>query len=164
MKNIIVYSVFVGLFVYLLFLLRAELHIMQQNSYYNARYIKWLRSNFWGRLAVVRTLFKQKTKIKLNFTSRAIRLFACAMLLTGLLAYIPILLKADWRLSMFVLVICTLGSFTVILLANGCMMPIEKLIANWYVNDAKKKLKKHDGLIKIAITGSYGKTSVAKLL
>ena len=164
MSNIIIYTSCGILFLYLLFLLREELHIMQQNSYYNARYIKWLRSNFFFRLAVVRTLFKQKEKIKLNFTPRATRLFVCEIVLIVILVCIPILLNADLWLIILVLAICAFFSFAVILFANICMIPMEKIIAQWYINDAKKKLKKHDGLIKIAITGSYGKTSVKHFL
>ncbi len=36
--------------------------------------------------------------------------------------------------------------------------PIEESVKKWYFNDAKKKLIASDKLIKIAITGSFGKT------
>lgn len=36
--------------------------------------------------------------------------------------------------------------------------PIEESVKKWYFNDAKKKLSASDKLIKIAITGSFGKT------
>lgn len=38
-------------------------------------------------------------------------------------------------------------------------MPLEKGVQKYFINDAKKILRKHDDLIKIGITGSYGKTS-----
>ncbi|MDR0841039.1 MAG: UDP-N-acetylmuramoyl-tripeptide--D-alanyl-D-alanine ligase [Christensenellaceae bacterium] len=37
--------------------------------------------------------------------------------------------------------------------------PFEKAVHTWYKNDAKKKLAAQPGLIRIAITGSFGKTS-----
>lgn len=43
-------------------------------------------------------------------------------------------------------------------------LPVENGIKKWYFNDAKKKLAKHPGLIKIGITGSYGKTSTKFIL
>ena len=47
-----------------------------------------------------------------------------------------------------------------VVLVHFIMLPIEKSINNWYMNDAKKILKSRPELIKIGITGSYGKTSV----
>lgn len=44
------------------------------------------------------------------------------------------------------------------------MKPIENLINRGYVIKAKKKLEKFPALIKIGITGSYGKTSVKNFL
>ena len=37
--------------------------------------------------------------------------------------------------------------------------PLEKLVQGWYLNDAKKRLLKNQDLIRIGITGSFGKTS-----
>ncbi len=37
--------------------------------------------------------------------------------------------------------------------------PIERLIQSWYRNDAKKRLFQNPGLIRVGITGSFGKTS-----
>ena len=44
-------------------------------------------------------------------------------------------------------------------LVNLIMTPVEKLIAHRYIVLAKKKLKNNPDLIKIGITGSFGKTS-----
>ncbi|MBQ8960373.1 MAG: UDP-N-acetylmuramoyl-tripeptide--D-alanyl-D-alanine ligase [Ruminococcus sp.] len=45
-------------------------------------------------------------------------------------------------------------------LSNLINKPIETCINNWYINDAKKKLKSMPDLHKVGITGSYGKTSM----
>ena len=42
--------------------------------------------------------------------------------------------------------------------------PLEQAVKAWYFNDAKKLLKKRADLIKIGITGSYGKTSTKHAL
>lgn len=46
-----------------------------------------------------------------------------------------------------------------VLLAYFVTYPIEELIKRYYLNDAKRKLKARTDVIKIGITGSYGKTS-----
>ncbi|NCB32560.1 MAG: UDP-N-acetylmuramoyl-tripeptide--D-alanyl-D-alanine ligase [Erysipelotrichia bacterium] len=42
--------------------------------------------------------------------------------------------------------------------------PIEQAVQNWYINDAKKILKNHNDLVRIGITGSYGKTSTKNVM
>lgn len=49
-------------------------------------------------------------------------------------------------------------------IAHGILVPFENLNSLRYVNWAKRKLKKMPNLIKIGITGSYGKTSTKYIL
>ena len=49
-------------------------------------------------------------------------------------------------------------------LSVAILKPIEKLIQKYYKSKCKKELKKHTNLIKIGITGSYGKTSTKMFL
>lgn len=51
-----------------------------------------------------------------------------------------------------------------IALAAVCVQPIEKHINRQFVDDAKKRLDSNPNLIRIGITGSYGKTSTKFLL
>ena len=58
-----------------------------------------------------------------------------------------------------------LGLFALLLplwvaLGGLCAWPVEKLVSEMYFRDAQKKLRARPDLIKIGITGSYGKTSV----
>ena len=58
-----------------------------------------------------------------------------------------------------------LGLFALLLplwvaLGGLCAWPAEKLVSEMYFRDAQKKLRARPDLIKIGITGSYGKTSV----
>lgn len=48
----------------------------------------------------------------------------------------------------------------VVALSNLINKPVEKRISKWYIDDAKRILKEHEGLRIVGITGSYGKTSV----
>ncbi len=49
-------------------------------------------------------------------------------------------------------------------IAHGILVPFENLNSLRYIFFARKKLKKFNNLIKIAITGSYGKTSTKYIL
>ena len=62
-----------------------------------------------------------------------------------------------------------LGLFALLLplwvaLGGLCAWPVEKLVSEMYFRDAQKKLRARPDLIKIGITGSYGKTSVKFIL
>ncbi|MBR5560970.1 MAG: UDP-N-acetylmuramoyl-tripeptide--D-alanyl-D-alanine ligase [Clostridia bacterium] len=61
---------------------------------------------------------------------------------------------------------CLLPAFEVLLIALSavCAQPIENHINQQFVDDAKNRLEKNPNLIKIGITGSYGKTSTKFLL
>ncbi len=86
-----------------------------------------------------------------------------AILFTLLCALIGVLLKgAEPRLYF-------IGLFPVLLplwvaLGGLCAWPVEKLVSEMYFRDAQKKLAARPDLIKIGITGSYGKTSVKFIL
>lgn len=45
-----------------------------------------------------------------------------------------------------------------VLLAACVMYPVESAVKRWYFNDAKHKLAAREDLVKIGITGSFGKT------
>ncbi len=51
-----------------------------------------------------------------------------------------------------------------IALGGLCAWPVEKLVSEMYFRDAQRILKSRPDLIKIGITGSYGKTSVKFIL
>ncbi|MEA4892814.1 MAG: UDP-N-acetylmuramoyl-tripeptide--D-alanyl-D-alanine ligase [Peptococcaceae bacterium] len=68
-----------------------------------------------------------------------------------------------WELP-FLLGFLNLMKDSFILMANGINRPIEKRIAQGYVDDAKKRLAELPGLQVIGITGSFGKTSTKYIL
>ena len=47
----------------------------------------------------------------------------------------------------------------VVCLAHVITWPVEKLVQGWYMGDARKRLLANPALIRIGITGSFGKTS-----
>lgn len=103
-------------------------------------------------------LKKYNNKKKLVYTARVKRMIMSHFLLIIILF---IVLKLFFKIEDFVLLsgFLALEPFT-LLLANLINKPLEKSIQNYYIKDAKKKLKLADKLMVIGVTGSYGKTSV----
>ena len=101
---------------------------------------------------------KQKAKKALVFTPRVKRLYAVAAVVFFLLCWACVSLS-DWLLFAFPLLLPLW-----VALAGLLAWPIEKLISEMYFRDAQRILKNRPDLIKIGITGSYGKTSVKFIL
>lgn len=57
-----------------------------------------------------------------------------------------------------------LGPWVMIYPMAWITTPIEKAVHNWYINDAKRILKENPSLVKIGITGSYGKTTTKNIV
>lgn len=121
--------------------------MFQQNSYRLERYWRWFKRHPFPEIF-------RKAKVKFSFTRRMRRLFAVELLIEGLLFVI-----SPWA----ALTGAVLSSF-ILMLSVLLLTPLEKSIARWYLNDAKKKLSAHKDLIIIGITGSYGKTSTKNFL
>ncbi|MBP3655361.1 MAG: UDP-N-acetylmuramoyl-tripeptide--D-alanyl-D-alanine ligase [Clostridia bacterium] len=101
---------------------------------------------------------KEKMKKPFVVTERVKRLIAihaavafAAALLCGLVS--PVLMYLLIAAEPLVLVLAAL-----------CAQPVETHINNQFLNDAKRRLAAQPELIKIGITGSYGKTSTKFLL
>lgn len=70
--------------------------------------------------------------------------------------------------SVFLWILCTPYIYFIpwllVLIVGQCMLPVEKMIQDMYVREAKKMLQEQPNLKIIGITGSYGKTSVKNIL
>jgi len=102
---------------------------------------------------------EKKAKKKFVFTGRMKRLYAVSFIVMGALslwiAHSPLaVLPALWPLVLPLAVA----------LSGLAAWPLEKLIGECYFRDARRKLLSVPGLIRIAVTGSYGKTSVKHIL
>lgn len=89
----------------------------------------------------------KKSKVYLKITKRIVRLFLTTSFLTIIFSLFINPFIIDLILPL------------VIILADFINKPVEKLINKSYIEKAKNKIKNNSS-IKIAITGSYGKTSV----
>ena len=110
-----------------------------------------------GAFLLDRSLHAMKEKKPLVYTARMKRLYA-AVALVAVLAGLVIHGIGLPGVLLFV------GVPYTALAAGFIMQPVEKAISNYYLNDAKRMLEERKDLIKIGITGSYGKTSTKFIL
>ncbi|MGM9971456.1 MAG: Mur ligase family protein [Anaeroplasmataceae bacterium] len=92
-------------------------------------------------------LFYLKRKVRLCITNRIKRLIGILVILIILIIYPPILILFEY-IAILVLLL---------------MSKLEEMISNHYIRECKLKLNNYKG-IKIAITGSYGKTTTKHIL
>ena len=126
-------------------------------------------------------LFRQAVKTpqkkKFAFTARMKRLYAALALVCLAAVYLNIeglglardLERADSSLGgLLILIVVYLRPSLflplLVALAGLLALPIERLIFHLYFRDAEKKLLENPRLIRIGITGSYGKTSTKFIL
>ncbi len=119
-----------------------------------------------------KALKKIYTVKPLVYTARVKRLVACNIL-SVLILDMGIACAIGQNTGVFVHIMMGmslgLGILTVlepwfVVFCNYLMRPIEKGVNNYYIRDAKKRLRAQKGLMVIGVTGSYGKTSVKFLL
>ncbi len=171
---------------------RGQLHTLQLESYQFAGYFRSLRRNLWkafwpglclaalaclcrfllggflwgryvsaallaaGGYGLMRVLSARKEKKRFVATPRIKRLWT----VLGLVCFL-ILLPAAWKGWRWV--------FPLLLplwlaLAAAVAWPMERCINDLYLRDAQSRLNARPDLIRIGITGSYGKTSVKVIL
>lgn len=109
---------------------------------------------------------KEQTKKPLVFTSRIKRIYATMYIIYFILIGLFLVKFNINYLStyyLFIGIFIYLNWF-IIAFSNFLNRPIEKMIFNKYKKQASKKLASIPNLIKIGITGSYGKTSVKNMV
>ena len=121
-------------------------------------------------LAVIYFSYEKKPHVKpIAYTGRVKRLLAAEFILATLFSamfFSPLLWDKyglAWIVYMPPMIIRYLPGLILPLFVFICYIityPIEEGVKQWYLNDAKRMLKEHEGLIRIGITGSYGKTGV----
>ena len=118
---------------------------------------------------------KRKEKKPLVLTKRAKRLYITFSLLFVIFAFavllgcnvlgflmrsVAIISRIRFILSCFTPLLIPV----VVLLAAAINAPIERAINKGYIDRCKKKIAENEGVIRIGITGSYGKTGVKEIL
>ena len=106
---------------------------------------------------------KRKVIKPLQLTSRVKRQIA-VMLVLNLLWLIPAAIFSDYPLWLLWIWLASWINWALIPVMAWLTEPFENLIKKHYMKLARNILKKHDRLIRIGITGSYGKTSSKNIL
>ncbi len=126
----------------------------------------WIRTFYFVLIAallghmVAKLLTVKKAKKPFVFTGRIKRLYVVyALVLLGIAALVYSL--PGWRI---ISMLWPLLLPAVVALAGLLAWPIEKLISELYFRDARRKLLSNPNLIRIGLTGSYGKTTVKHIL
>ena len=104
-------------------------------------------------------LKKTNTKKKLVYTARVKRLILTDSILVILLLVLTGVFLGVSRIAGAFAVLTTLQIIALVIV-NWINRPVEGMISQHYINDAKKKLRSVPDLTVIGVTGSYGKTSV----
>lgn len=184
MKIIIIAEYIINLILLILF----YMHMFQLNSYFLKKQMHWTKKNiskivthilliliptiilflFTGKTGEIIAIMllaiscfynfpKSKSKIPLKYTNRVKRLLCTEIIMIVLcLVFIPN--------NIITLACLNIISFIICLIANFINYPLELLIKQKYINEAKKILRGMPNLTVIGVTGSYGKTSVKNFL
>lgn len=179
-----------------------QFQMLQLNSYFAVRYLRWYKDSFGLTrlcyilfafliitavnialhfeelllvgivsllvlsITAIRSFIKNKHSIKpLVVTARVKRMFTAEVLVLLAVAVLSVALKGLIA-HIFTALLCLLAFLpeALTLISLVLMKPIEKLISQYYINDAKKILNSKKDLTVIGVTGSYGKTSVKFIL
>ena len=109
----------------------------------------------------------EQTKKPLVYTARIKRLYVTIILFYCLLTFLTTILwynELNLNFYCFYVGLIIYFNYIFIYLCNVINKPIEKMVFNHYKKMAKNKLESMNNLKRIAITGSYGKTSTKNFL
>lgn len=163
------------------------LTIFQQEHYDSKKLLKNLKTYYtkkymyFNYLIIITTLFhkwyihllilflgtlslfiKNEYIIKLKITHRIKRIIVTNTLLILILISSIYIVIPNLLLFIYTVIILFVPFLTII--TNFLNKPIEKLILKYYLKKSKRKLNTNKNIIKIAITGSYGKTSTKNII
>jgi UDP-N-acetylmuramoyl-tripeptide--D-alanyl-D-alanine ligase len=116
---------------------------------------------FYFTIVFIKSIYFSPKKVPLKNTSRLNRMMILFFILMSAFSFFVIAFSTEYLSFVKFGALCFVPAFVPIFvpLVHTILLPIEKLIMSVYVSRAKKKLKKFPNLIKIGITGSFGKTS-----
>lgn len=99
---------------------------------------------------------------KIKYTKRMLRLIMFSMLLSCVVLFFVAML--NFRVCVLFCACIIFVSYIIVILSFILLSPIEKSIARYYLNKAKKKIRNFKALKVVGITGSFGKTTVKEIL
>lgn len=192
--QILIYKAFVLFTLGGIFSTTRQMQMLQQNSYFPSRYIKWLKGAFsykvvfsvvflivaclflllgWQIPLVVIAIFTAIIKVKNanNGQKKSIKPLVFTARVKRLYVTCAILFCAlsvigllVYKPLLMLVLVLCYCPPITVLLARTINAPMENTLGALYIADAKRKLKAHSNLKVIGITGSYGKTSTKYIL
>lgn len=132
----------------------------------------YLSIGLWGAcyLFLIFSNVNYPSKLPLQYTSRAKRLYSVIIgeftIIVSIILYNYYLSNSFYVLYLGIITLSLLCYFSFVTAIIGSLIiaPLEKMIDQWYYNDAKSKINKYSNLITIGVTGSFGKTSTKFIL
>lgn len=182
----------IPVFLYLGIVFKQDMQMMQQNSYRNERYIKWLKMNkessssnrlldivmlalilgfnfSWAYILVdiilifaFVRLINKKYKKPVVFTKRVWRLYIANWVASIAIIIATYFINPGYMLPIGLLIAAL--SYILTMGTNWLLKPVEQAINQSFVDDAKRILSQMPDMKIIGITGSYGKTSTKHYL
>ena len=121
---------------------------------------------FYFTIVFIVHLYQAPKKVPLKNTARMTRLMIATFIFTAVLSFFIIVLSTEFTWFIKFGILCFTPIFVPIIvpIVHMLLLPLEKLVMFYYISKAKLKLKKRSKLIKIGITGSFGKTSTKYIL
>ena len=121
---------------------------------------------FYFSIVFIINVYQTPQKTPLKQTRRMNRLIACVFIVSTVITFALIAVFSEWveSIKFAIISITPLLVILIVPLCHFICVPIEFLFRQFYQSKAKNKLKKMPNLIKIGITGSYGKTTTKHIL
>jgi len=121
---------------------------------------------FYFAIVFIVNLYHAPKKVALKYTTRMTRLNVAMFIFVSIFSFFIIALSTEYLGFIRFGALCFVPLFVPIIvpLVHILLIPLEAIIVNRYVLKAKAKLKKCPNLIKVGITGSFGKTSTKYIL
>lgn len=117
-------------------------------------------------IILIQNNFKTNYKIKIKFqlTKRALRVVVLVSLIQFCLVFVALYCINQIEFILLFVLSLLIFSNVIVGVGNAILIPFEKCVQLRFKLRAKKKLLQNKNLIKIGITGSYGKTSTKNFL
>ena len=111
-------------------------------------------------------VFRLPQKTPLKQTKRMNRLTSLVFLVMSGITFVLIAVFSEYvpPVKFGIVAITPIFLPLIVPICHFICVPVEFIFRQFYISKAKKKLKKHPNLIKIGITGSFGKTTTKHIL